>query len=40
MSETMKFEELDIRPEIFRAVQDMGFEEGNPDSGSGNSGGV
>ena len=26
----MKFEELDIRPEIFRAVQDMGFEEATP----------
>ena len=28
--EKMKFEELDIRPEIFRAVQDMGFEEATP----------
>ena len=26
----MKFEELDIRPEIFRAVLDMGFEEATP----------
>ena len=26
----MKFEELDIRPEIFRAVQAMGFEEATP----------
>ena len=28
--EKMKFEELDIRPEILRAVQDMGFEEATP----------
>ena len=27
MSETMKFEELNIKPEILRAVEDMGFEE-------------
>ena len=30
MSETMKFEELNIKPEIFRAVEDMGFEEATP----------
>lgn len=28
--EKMKFEELDIRPEILRAVEDMGFEEATP----------
>ena len=28
--EKIKFEELDIRPEILRAVQDMGFEEATP----------
>lgn len=30
MSETMKFEELNIKPEILRAVEDMGFEEATP----------
>ena len=26
----MKFEELNIKPEILRAVEDMGFEEATP----------
>lgn len=30
MSETMKFEELNIKPEILRAVEYMGFEEATP----------
>ncbi len=28
--ETLRFEEMDIRPEIMRAVEDMGFEEATP----------
>ena len=28
--ETLKFNELNISPEIFRGVKDMGFEEASP----------
>lgn len=30
MTETLRFEEIDVRPEIIRAVEDMGFEEATP----------
>ncbi len=36
--ETVRFDELELQPQILRGIKAMGFEEATPDPESGNSG--